>query len=730
MIWNKGIFGIGREVPPPETRIGPGRDYACGIPVPPEFRDTGLDLPGKKGYGAGWDSTSEYMITDGDPSDHLEFQVNMVFPESNGVIDASTENWTNPDMSAYMTGIYNGVMWWADRYAPARLTVSFATTWQVASPWEPINHAHTFESTWVDDLMDSLGYGGTSYFNKVRNFDNNYLTYEKTCWTNTIFVVNSKNDPDGNFTDGWFDYSYFGGPFLVMTYDNGWRGNANTDYMCAHETGHTFYALDEYGTSGCTDTETSGYLNVPNGNCENGGGTSVECIMRNNTRNEYTNGSVCDYSRNAIGWRDTDADSIPDIVDHPPILALNGFASVPTCDSVPTFSGSVIPEREPNRNPARYSSGSSSGDSISVNSVSVVEYRVNGGAWQDATPLDGTWDEADETYTFAPDLEPQVLSVIDVRALNSRGLYSAVRSDTLIYMGGFIWNDGFEDGNASDWTIANAGATIAVDNTVAHGGTWSLKVTGASGAGQGATANSPGFGGFIDTTQPYSISFWFRYSDFHWDQFCVFGHARVLLDYPSYPIKYDPNGDWSGLLNLGNALNTYIPANTWKEVVLVVNPTTRQYTVTMGGTLLGTASYNAGVVPSSTLWFADNHSSSNFLNAWFDDFRIAGCPIVTDMPMGESPARTALRFLASPNPFGPRADVRLDLATKTRLDLEVYDVSGRLVRTLASGDEDAGSRVFSWDGRNGRGETVSAGVYFVRMRAGNEEETRKITLLR
>ncbi|MFH1682012.1 MAG: FlgD immunoglobulin-like domain containing protein [Candidatus Eisenbacteria bacterium] len=733
-IWNDHFMGLKQHDEQLLRRgePGPGRHYSCGIPVPLEFRDPGLGVPGKKGYVAGFFSTSEYMILDGGTSDHLEFQLNIVFPESNGLIDASTENWTNADMSNYITEVYEGIEWWADRYGPARMTMALATTWDVDIPWEPINHAHTFESTWADDLMDSLNSGGSSYFNKVRNFDNNYLVWEKTCWTNTLFVVNSKNDADGNFTDGWFDYSYLGGPFMVMTYDNGWRGNGNTDYMCAHETGHTWYALDEYASTNppCTDTETSGYLNVPNGNCENGGGISVECIMRNNVRDEFTNGSVCSYTRDAVGWRDTDADSIPDIVDHPPILTLTGFAATPTCDSTPTFTGSVIPEREPNRNPARFSSGSSSGDTISVNSVSLVEYRVNGGAWQSATPTDGEWDEADEAFQFTPVLAAQEISVVEARARNSRGLYSAIRRDTLIYMGGFAWSDGFEDGSASDWTIVNGGATIALTNTTAHGGTWSIQVTGASGASQGATAESPALAPYIDTNEPYTVSFWFRYGDFHWDQFVVFGHVRILVDYPWFPIKYDPVGNWTGLTNLGGAFNGYIPANTWKKVEIAVNPGARQYTVTMGGSLLGTATYNTTVVPSSRLWFADNYSASNFMNGWYDDFRVAGCPTATGVPMAGVVQGAAFRLFASPNPFGPAADVRCELPASAHVALQVYDVSGRLVRTLLDEEQAAGVRVVPWDGRDSRGQRVSAGVYFVRMQAGHVERHTKVVLMR
>ncbi|MFH1680775.1 MAG: T9SS type A sorting domain-containing protein [Candidatus Eisenbacteria bacterium] len=737
-IWNDIYMGLANRGGPvhPEGGPGPGRDYSCGIPVPERHRGTTEDF-GKKGYGAGWFSTSEYMILDGPGSRHKEFHVNFVFPESNGAIDQSTENWTLPDMQLMMAECVEGIEWWIARYSPARLSITVATTWAVPSPWEPINHTHAFDSIWVDDLMDTLGYGGSSHFNKVRNFDNNYLVSANEAWFNTVFVVNSKNDPDGRFTDNWFDYSYFGGPYMVMTWDNGPWGNGNTDYLCAHETGHTFYALDEYAASQCRDTTKAGYLRIENGNCENDGGDTVACIMRNNTRNEYTNGSACTFTRGQIGWVDTDGDSIPDIVDHPPILASVPPADTMTCDSTPTYNGSVVPEVEPNRNPARYSSGSSSGDSISVSRVALVEYRVDGGPWQPATPADGAWDEADESYSFSPVLLPGGRYAIDVRATNSRDLYSTIAAHTISVRPGWEWTDNFEDGDVSDWTIASTGgSSITLDNTQSHGGIYSIRVIGSQAQGDYATATSPTIAGppmpYIDTSEPYTIEFWFRWSSFHWARLVLFGHVGIIIDQPGLAILYDKNGDWSGLTSLGGAFQGYIPSNTWRKVDISVTPSTRQYTVTLAGTLLGTATYNASFTPTTELSFKDHGSSTDFMNSWYDDFLVTGCAQISTEVAGEgvdAPELKALDLRVAPNPFNPLVEIRYRTPPGEDAALSIYDVAGALVRTLSVGGELGWGSVF-WNGRDEAGRSLPSGVYFVRLRAGEEDITRKVVFLR
>jgi len=64
------------------------------------------------------------------------------------------------------------------------------------------------------------------------------------------------------------------------------------------------------------------------------------------------------------------------------------------------------------------------------------------------------------------------------------------------------------------------------------------------------------------------------------------------------------------------------------------------------------------------------------------------------------------------------------------VDLAVYDVRGRKVRSLVSRPEAAGLREVRWDGRDDRGQRVASGVYFVRLRAEAEVRLGRVVLAR
>ena len=86
-----------------------------------------------------------------------------------------------------------------------------------------------------------------------------------------------------------------------------------------------------------------------------------------------------------------------------------------------------------------------------------------------------------------------------------------------------------------------------------------------------------------------------------------------------------------------------------------------------------------------------------------------------------------------PNPFNPETWIPYQLASPAEVTLTLYDVTGRIVRTLNLGHQDAGiyrskSRAAYWDGRNAQGEPVASGVYFYTLVAGEFTATGKMLI--
>jgi len=94
-----------------------------------------------------------------------------------------------------------------------------------------------------------------------------------------------------------------------------------------------------------------------------------------------------------------------------------------------------------------------------------------------------------------------------------------------------------------------------------------------------------------------------------------------------------------------------------------------------------------------------------------------------------TPRRAAL-LANTPNPFNPSTSLRFFLPEAREIELTIYDAAGRRVRTLARGPWKAGEHTVQWNGRDDRGGSVASGVYLYRLRAGDFERTRRMTLLK
>lgn len=107
-----------------------------------------------------------------------------------------------------------------------------------------------------------------------------------------------------------------------------------------------------------------------------------------------------------------------------------------------------------------------------------------------------------------------------------------------------------------------------------------------------------------------------------------------------------------------------------------------------------------------------------------DDAAIGDLPPVFDGP------DTFVLAAPWPNPFNPGTSLEFSLGRDAQVNLRIYDLQGRLVRTLLTADLAAGSHHARWDGRNDQGRNAPAGIYFCRLDDGMRWRSQRLVLVK
>jgi hypothetical protein len=83
-----------------------------------------------------------------------------------------------------------------------------------------------------------------------------------------------------------------------------------------------------------------------------------------------------------------------------------------------------------------------------------------------------------------------------------------------------------------------------------------------------------------------------------------------------------------------------------------------------------------------------------------------------------------------PNPFNPITQIKYELPKVSLVNITIYDMMGRQIRTLINNQQDAGYKSIQWHGTNNNGSPVSAGLYLYTIQAGDFRQTKKMVLLK
>ncbi len=97
---------------------------------------------------------------------------------------------------------------------------------------------------------------------------------------------------------------------------------------------------------------------------------------------------------------------------------------------------------------------------------------------------------------------------------------------------------------------------------------------------------------------------------------------------------------------------------------------------------------------------------------------------------GDRPVPTRLALHSGPTPWSNATTIRFDLPQAADVTLRVLDLNGRTVRLLARGAVPAGSRAVTWSGADDQGAPLPAGIYLLRLQAGDGQITRRTVLVR
>ena len=126
-------------------------------------------------------------------------------------------------------------------------------------------------------------------------------------------------------------------------------------------------------------------------------------------------------------------------------------------------------------------------------------------------------------------------------------------------------------------------------------------------------------------------------------------------------------------------------------------------------------------------WVVD---SVDYTAAFFNsmDDCIEACFLASNDEINQLPHAFNL-YNNYPNPFNPVTTLRYDLPEDALVNITIYDIMGRIVRTLINSQQNAGFKSIQWNATNDAGSPLSAGLYLYKVQTDNFVKTRKMILL-
>ena len=386
-------------------------------------------------YGAGYYDQSDYALG--------TYVWNIVF------LETETNPWDAGVLDARKNRINTAATFWEDKAnQPGRFLDGI--------DWLDINV--NFANGGVPLVLDDVGAEGSSTFydEALGLLDPSYDTGGPTSAARTYnAAMREQFGTNWSFTTFVRNFSGRASAFINGPYTNAYSDDPSGTY--AHEVGHIFGALDEYNGASNTGAR-SGYLYTYNTNSLNhpDGSTnenSHNSIMRSTGSTVLSEGTI-----NAIGWRDQDADQVPDILDTFPTLS-NLSVATPSVGTLSLeFDAVVSPLTSPSPGMGNYT----------VNTLASAEYRVNDGNWVALSPSGSSWGDYEVEMDFDITGLTEPVNDVEIRVYNSVTNYSTL--EFMVSPNGELPGDANRDGitdqaDLNIWSASHANATQASWNT-------------------------------------------------------------------------------------------------------------------------------------------------------------------------------------------------------------------------------------------------------------------------
>ena len=184
----------------------------------------------------------------------------------------------------------------------------------------------------------------------------------------------------------------------------------------------------------------------------------------------------------------------------------------------------------------------------------------------------------------------------------------------------------------------------------------------------------------------------------------------------------------TGNINLG----LFVTENQYGELTAFIGPVTSYYEYrTMNFLRLTDDEWASNYLQSAlrpewvNIYLADSLGES----------RGSGPSLITSVEVDENPIIPQSQILLNnyPNPFNPYTIIAFSVPydlTNSLVDLKIYDITGRLIKTLVNENLPAGNYLTRWEGDNSSGNKVSSGVYIYSVRVGDRAVHKKMSLVK